>query len=85
MDKIISSRLDETVINQIALLAKELGTSKKAVIESAIRLYAQIIKQQTNAFDASCGAWQRDETPEETLQHSREAFRRSMMRHHTEA
>ena len=83
MDKIISSRLDEAIITQITLLARELGTSKKSVIEAAIRLYAQTIKQKTDAFDASFSAWQRDETPEETLQHSRETFRRSMMRRQT--
>jgi predicted transcriptional regulator len=38
MDKILSARIDEAVIRQIALLARELNTTKKAVIESAVKL-----------------------------------------------
>lgn len=41
MDKVLSARVDETVIRQIGLLARELKTTKKAIIESAIRLYSE--------------------------------------------
>jgi len=41
MDKILSARIDESVMEQLGLLARELNTSKKAVIEAAIRLYSK--------------------------------------------
>ena len=41
MDKILSARIDESVINQIGLLARELNTTKKTVIETAIKLYSE--------------------------------------------
>jgi len=40
MDKIMSTRMDEAVIQHIGMLARKLGTSKKAVLESAVRYYA---------------------------------------------
>jgi hypothetical protein len=40
MDKIMSPRMDEAVIQRIGMSAKKLGTSKKAVLENAIRHYA---------------------------------------------
>lgn len=81
MEKIISTRLDESVIQQIHWLAHELGTSKKAIIEAAIKLYVQTLQQKPDAFELSCGAWQREETPEATWQQARAAFRHSMLRH----
>jgi len=41
MDKILSARVDESVIQQIGVLAHELDTSKKAVIEAAIRMFSE--------------------------------------------
>lgn len=38
-DKIMSTRIDESVIQHIGMLAKKLGTSKKAVLENAVRCY----------------------------------------------
>jgi len=41
MDKIFSSKIDEAVIHKIGLLAQKLNTSKKSIIETAIREYSQ--------------------------------------------
>ncbi len=46
MDKIMSTRMDEAVIRHIGMLAKRLGTSKKAVLENAVRYYAEKIETE---------------------------------------
>lgn len=86
MDKIISARIDESIANQIGVMAKNQGTSKKSIIESAIRLYAKKIgsKENMNVFDTTCGSWQRNESPEESIEKSRKAFSQSMSRHQAE-
>jgi predicted transcriptional regulator len=38
MDKILSARVDESVVNRIGSLARRLHTSKKKSIESAIEI-----------------------------------------------
>jgi len=58
MDKIFSTRLDESVIHRIDALSQMLGTSKKAVVESAIGMYAYQMEQDKNydIFEHTCGA-----------------------------
>jgi len=46
----MSTRLDEAVIRHIGMLAERLGTSKKAVLENAIRDYAEKIEAE-QGFD----------------------------------
>lgn len=83
MDKILSARVEEAVIRTIGLLARKLGTSKKAVIERAVtELAANLDRDGLDPLQLSCGAWQRDETPEETVDRARDAFRGDMQRHH---
>ena len=70
MDKIMSTRMDEAVIQHIGLLAKKLGTSKKAVLENAVRHYAAKIEAE-QGFDIlthTFGSWKRDESATETVQ-----------------
>ena len=83
MDKILSARVDESVIHRIGALARQLGTTKKAVIESAIQLYAEKIEkeQDFDVFEQTLGAWRRSESPAETAEEARSAFRRSMHRY----
>lgn len=82
MDHVISARLDQAVVDQIARLALTLGTTRKAVIEQAVRDYAAKVAptDAPDAFEATSGAWARDESPEATIeavkQRSREAFAR---------
>jgi predicted transcriptional regulator len=84
MDKIISARVDEWVARRIGLLAQQLGTSKKRVLENAIRQYADSVERdrQKDVLDHTFGAWNRSEAPETTVERSREAFRRSMLKRH---
>ena len=84
MDKILSARVDEAVIWRINFLARRLGTTKKAIIEQAIRSYAEQVEaeHQLDVLEHTCGAWQRIEPPRETVDAARRAFRRSMERHH---
>ncbi|WP_446008463.1 ribbon-helix-helix protein, CopG family [Candidatus Electrothrix sp.] len=83
MDKVFSARVDEAVIRQIDLLTRELKTSKKAIIESAIRLYSEQsgLRKKVDVFEQTCGSWNRSESPEETVNQARSAFRKSMERH----
>jgi predicted transcriptional regulator len=84
MDKIFSARVDESLIRQVSSMAHELRTTKKAIIEAAIRCYADTVAQekQVDVLEQTLGAWQRNETPQETIERSRTAFRQSMKRHH---
>ncbi len=83
MDKVFSVRLDEAVIQRIAALARRLGTSKKAVIEGAVRMYSESVDAQedSDVFDQTLGLWQRQESPAQTVQNARSAFTSTMKRH----
>ena len=83
MDKILSARVDESVIRRIGTLANQLGTTKKAIIEGAIRMYAEKIEKE-NDFDVleqTLGAWQRSESPDKTIKRTRKEFRDTIHRH----
>jgi predicted DNA-binding protein len=83
MDKIMSTRMDESVIQHINMLAKKLGTSKKAIIEAAVRCYTAKIESELG-FDIlthTCGSWQRDESANETVQSIKNGMRRSQERY----
>ena len=83
MDKILSTRVDESVVNRIGSLARRLRTSKKKIIESAIEMYAaQVDKEQDfDVFEHTCGAWHREESARQTVIKARKVFQRSMQRH----
>jgi hypothetical protein len=83
MDKIISARVDESVAYLIDSLAHELGTSKKRVIEDAVRVYSQHLGEEKaiNVFAETSGAWRRKEKTETTVRHARESFRKAYRRH----
>lgn len=83
MDKILSARVDETIIRRIGVLAQELDTTKKAVIEAAILSYADKIEaeRKIDVLEKTLGAWKRKESAEEDTEHARRAFQKSMERH----
>jgi predicted transcriptional regulator len=85
MDKIFSARIDEAVVQRLSLLARRLRTSKKDIIERAITDFALRLDSQDeiDELKETCGAWHRDETPEELHADIRRAFRDSMERHHS--
>jgi predicted transcriptional regulator len=82
MDKILSARVEESVVNRIGWLARRLHTSKKKVIESAIEAYASKVdkEQALDVFQETCGAWRRGESPAHLVETARKAFRNSMQR-----
>lgn len=83
MDKIMSTRMDEAVIHHIGMLAKKLGTSKKAVIENAVRCYVEKIEAE-EGFDVlahTFGSWQREEPAAETILNIKKTMRRSQERY----
>ena len=83
MDKIMSTRMDEAVIQHIGMLAKKLGTSKKAVLENAVRYYAEKIEaeQGLDVLSETFGSWRRDESADETVHSIKEVMRKSQERH----
>ncbi len=83
MDKIMSTRMDESVIKHIGILAKKLGTSKKAVLENAVRCYVEKIEAE-QGFDIlaeTFGSWQRDESAAEIVQSIKDRMRKSQERY----
>jgi predicted transcriptional regulator len=83
MDKVLSARVDEAVVRRIANLARRLHTTKKAVIEGAIQMYAAKVEQESelDVLEETLGAWAREESASQTVKRAREAFRDSMRRH----
>ncbi len=82
MDRVLSTRIDDAVFRQINDLSVKMHTSKKAIIERAVRLLGQQSRndKEKDIFDDTCGAWKRDETPEATVARAKKAFRESMTR-----
>ena len=83
MDKIMSTRMDDAVIRHIGMLAKRLGTSKKAVLENAVRHYAEKIDAEhgIDVFSYTFGSWQRDESAAETVKSVKGTMRQSQERY----
>ncbi len=83
MNKIFSARIDEEVIRYIGYLAKKMKTSKKEIIETAVREYAEKINQmgEIDILEESFGIRHREETPEETVEEAKKTFREAMKRH----
>ena len=83
MDKVFSTRLDEDLIRQINILAMKNSISKKMLIEKALRAYLDTVAEtmEHDILDRSFGVWQREESPEQALSRTREAFREGFARH----
>jgi hypothetical protein len=82
MTKVLSTRLDERVIDELERATRALHISKKQFLEEAIRLRAAQTtrEERLRIVRETAGAWQRDESPEETIENirreSREAWER---------
>jgi len=83
MDKVISSRVSESVAHQIEVLSKRLRIPKKKVIEEAILAYARQTGKDDDldVFAQTSGAWKRRESTAKTVERARKAFRDSMTRY----
>ena len=84
MDKILSARLDETVVDELSRVTKQRGITKKQFLEEAIRAHAGHTEGGSTAdvWTETCGAWQRRESPRTTIRLARTAFNATMTRHH---
>ena len=80
MDKIFSTRVDESIIHRIRSLAHRLHTSNKKIVENAIEMYAARIdsEEDSDVFEQTCGAWRRKESAARIVAKARTAFRNSM-------
>ena len=83
MDRVLSARVDESVVTQIGVLARELHTTKKSIIEGAIHLFAEKVEEEhgVDILDLTFGAWTRSEAAHKTVRRAREAFSGSMTRY----
>ena len=82
MDKVFSTRLDATVVDELDRMSRRLGVSKKQLIEEAIRLRVNRAGARTaDVWEETCGAWRRRETPATTQRRARRAFESAMQRH----
>lgn len=82
MDRILSARIDESVVNMISFLAQQLHVSKKKVIEGAVQMYAQKMKSsgEMSVFQQTSGAWKRKEAIDKTVHEVKRAFGNAMER-----
>lgn len=83
MDKILSARIDESVLSRLSYLAKSLNKTKKEILEKAIGFYASKYKgrEAKTAFDESFGSWKRKESGGRTIKQARHAFNQAMHRY----
>ncbi len=87
MDKVLSARVDETVLEELNRVIKQRGITKKQFLEEAIRGHAA----RTGAAAApdvwaeTCGIWQRPESVPTTIRRARAALESSMRRHQRHA
>ena len=79
----MSIQMDGAVIRRIGLLAKELGKSKKYVLENAVNCYAESVAKERNidVFARTLGSWEREESPPETVKKIKAVMRQSQERH----
>ena len=82
MDKALSTRIDEEIAQTLDGLAVTLRTSKKRIIEDAIRLYSETVERKPDPIEQSFGAWRRTEAPDELHRRTRAAFEDATHRHH---
>ena len=82
MERIFSIRLDDAVCHKISNLSRRMHTSKKSVVTKAIECLCESVEGSGAAgvFEQTCGAWQRRESPETTVEKARAALRNSMKR-----
>jgi hypothetical protein len=81
MDRILSTRVDESAAALLDALSRKLGKSKKSILEAALRSYADRAgKKPLDILDETWGAWKRRETADTTVHKARKAFRTTLGR-----
>jgi hypothetical protein len=84
MDKVLSARLDETVVDELTRVTKRRGITKKRFLEEAIRKHAarSAGEDAEDVWTETCGAWSRREPVRTTIRRARRATNAAMTRHH---
>ena len=82
MSSVLSARVDEATLRCLDDLARRSRTTKKALIERAIRELSERMDAEADedVLDRTFGSWHRDGDPAETVRNARETFERSMRR-----
>lgn len=83
MDKVLSARVDESVIRRLNQISRKLGMTKKAIIEGAVLRYADELEATEGGVDVlkeTFGTWDRQESTATTVARGRRAFSDSMTR-----
>lgn len=84
MQRMISTRLDETLIDALDRASRKLRIPKRQFIEEAIRARVQEVADRdgTDPWHDTLGAWNRRERATATVRTSRRVFRGAFARHH---
>ena len=84
MDKVISARLNESIVCLIDRLAHKLHISKKKLLEDAVTEYATRLKEDESVdiFAETSGSWQRKTTPAALRTEIRKKFDKTIKRHY---
>ncbi len=84
MQRMISTRLDEAVIEAVDRASRKLRIPKRQFIEDALRDRVDRVlgADGSDGWQATLGAWKRRESPRTTLRNARQAFRHGFQRHH---
>lgn len=83
MQQDVSTRIDKELYNRIAHLAKAKKIAEKDLIEEALRKYLDAdaeLNRKRRILRSSFGAWQREESAEETRSLIRSKFNESFER-----
>lgn len=83
MDRVLATRLDGRVFDEMDRVVKARGISRKQFLEDVIRAGARRLGRQpsTDVWARTLGAWNRREPPQATVRRARSAFRRALARH----
>lgn len=84
MQKLLSTRLDESVLDEMERVTRRLGITKRRFLEEAIHRQAMQLsgQQGSDVWTETLGAWRRREKPEATIRRAREASRAGFERQH---
>jgi hypothetical protein len=84
MQKIFSTRLDESTLNEMERVTRKLGMSKRQFLEEAIQLRVERLSrdEQGDVWRETLGAWRRRESGATTIRRARQAFRHAFERRH---
>ena len=83
MDKIFSARLDVAVLRQLDRLSRQLGITKKKLLEDMILRRAREMEQETavDVWSETSGAWRRRESAATLRKKIRSEFEKSAKKH----